>query len=174
MCGMIGVTVGETVYKAEFYLEGFLRGSDLWPYEKIINLWRSNMAQWIIPCNPELYDVFGAFKKLKCIDWRQSNHSIAENDDVYIYVGKPIAAIMFKCKVNRANYENGQIDDSEFILNGELHENYGNYMELELLEEYEQSKFPIEVLKANGMRGRIQGPRHVNELATLLNSGACN
>lgn len=132
------------------------------------------MAQWIIPCNIELYDVIGAFQKLKCIDWKQSNHSISENDVVYIYVGKPISAIKYKCRVNKANYEKASIDDSEFVINGEVYENYGNYMELELLEEYDQSNFSIEVLKANGLRGRIQGPRRVNELATLLNSSVTN
>lgn len=132
------------------------------------------MAQWIIPCNIALYDVIGAFKKLKCIDWKQSNRSISENDDVFIYVGKPISAIKYRCRVNRANYQEASIDDSEFVIKGEVYENYGNYMELELLEEYEQSRFSIEVLQANGLRGRIQGPRHVNELKTLLNSDADN
>ncbi len=135
---------------------------------------KSNIAQWIIPCNIELYDIFGAFKKLKCIDWKQSNHSIVENDEVYIYVGKPIAAIMYKCKVNKANLEEADIDDAEFVINGEEYENYGNYMELELLEEYEQSRFSIEALKANGLHGGIQGPRHVNELAEFLNSNDGN
>lgn len=128
------------------------------------------MEQWIIPCNIKYYDVIGAFRKLKCIDWKQSNPSILSGDEVFIYVGKPISSILYKCKVNRANYSSAQIDDFEFVLNGETYQNYGNYMELELIEEYEDSRFNIDVLRANGMRGIIQGPRRVNELATLLNS----
>lgn len=33
------------------------------------------MQQWIIPCNINLYHVISAFKKLRCIDWKQSNDS---------------------------------------------------------------------------------------------------
>ncbi|EEQ58937.1 hypothetical protein CBFG_02647 [Clostridiales bacterium 1_7_47FAA] len=127
------------------------------------------MVQWIIPCNISLYDVIGAFKKLRCIEWKQSNHSISVEDEVFIYVGKPVSSILYKCKVNRANFSNTEIDDSEFVLDGETYQNYGNYMELELIEEYEPSRFHVDVLTANGMRGRIQGPRRVNELETFLN-----
>ena len=127
------------------------------------------MQQWIIPCNINLYDVIGAFNKLNNIDWKQSNRSILEGDEVFIYVGKPICSILFKCKVNRSNYNETQIDDSEFILHGESYENYGNYMELELVEKYESSRFYIDILVSNGLKGRIQGPRRVNELENLLN-----
>lgn len=92
------------------------------------------MQQWIIPCNIKLYDVIGAFNKLKCLDWKQSNSSISSGDEVFIYVGKPICSILFKCTVNRSNYSEAKIDDSEFILHGDTYENYGNYMKLELLE----------------------------------------
>ena len=30
------------------------------------------METWIIPCNIKYYDVFGAFRTLKRIEWRQS------------------------------------------------------------------------------------------------------
>lgn len=127
------------------------------------------MQQWIIPCNIKLYDVIGAFNKLKCLDWKQSNRSISPGDEVFIYVGKPICSILFKCKVNRSNYSEAQIDDSEFILHGDTYENYGNYMELEVLEKYNVSRFHKDVLVANGLKGNIQGPRRVNELESLLN-----
>jgi hypothetical protein len=29
------------------------------------------MEDWIIPCNPETYDLFGAFDSLQTVDWRQ-------------------------------------------------------------------------------------------------------
>lgn len=51
-----------------------------------------------------------------------------------IQVGKPISSILYKCKVNRVNYSESQIDDSAFVLDGETYQNYGNYMELEMLE----------------------------------------
>ena len=127
------------------------------------------MEQWIIPCNPKYYDVLNAFSVLKIIDWKQSNRSISIGDEVFIYVGKPVCAILYKCKVNDANYSIQKIDDSAFAINGEPYEHYGNYMELELLEKYDSTKFSFEVLSANGLKGRIQGPRRLNELTALLN-----
>lgn len=42
------------------------------------------MTEWIIPCNIKYYDVTGAFKKLKKLDWKQSNKNIETEDIVYI------------------------------------------------------------------------------------------
>lgn len=50
---------------------------------KIIE-WSGNMTEWIIPCNIKYYDVTGAFKKLKKLDWKQSNKNIETEDIVYI------------------------------------------------------------------------------------------
>ena len=58
---------------------------------------------------------------------------------------------------------------SAFVLNGETYQNYGNYMELEMLEEYDISRFCIDVLMVNGLKGRIQGARRVKELGAFLN-----
>ena len=127
------------------------------------------MEQWIIPCNVNFYDVVGVFEKLKCVDWKQSNPLISIGDEVFIYVSKPISAILYKCKVNKANMPEATIDDSAFVLNGEKYQNYGNYMELELLEKYDNSKFALDVLTEKGLKGRIQGPRRVKELKEFLN-----
>lgn len=120
------------------------------------------MTQWIIPCNIKYYDVEGAFNKLKVLDWKQSNKSILVGDEVFIYVGAPIKAIKYKCRVNKVNLTSVEIDDSEFVLNGDPYEHYGNHMELELLEEYEDTRYSLEVLRSKGLKGQIQGPRRAN------------
>ena len=122
------------------------------------------MERWIVPCNVKYYDVEGAFNKLKRLDWKQSNKSIEIGDEVYIYIGAPISAIKYKCKVNKVNLDYIEIDDSEFVLNGEPYEEYGNHMELELLEEFDNTKYSLEVLKAKGLKGNIQGPRRAKGL----------
>ena len=120
------------------------------------------MAQWIIPCNIKYYDVVGAFNKLKKLDWKQSNKSIQVGDEVFIYVGNPVKAVKYKCRVNKVNLTCIEIDDSEFVLNGDPYEQYGNHMELELIEEYEDTQYSLEVLRSKGLKGNIQGPRHAN------------
>ena len=120
------------------------------------------MGEWIIPCNLKYYNVVGAFNKLKKIDWKQSTPSIEVGDIVYIYVGKPVAAVKYKCKVNKVNLNDIEIDDSEFIIVGDNYVGYGNHMELELLESFDDNKWSISVLRENGLAGNIQGPRRNN------------
>lgn len=122
------------------------------------------MTEWIIPCNLKYYDVKGAFSKFKAIDWKQSAKNICVGDIVYIYVGKPISAIKYKCRVNKANLSKVEIDDSEFVINGENYENYGNHMELELIREYAGTELTRDMLVENGLKGNIQGPRRVDVL----------
>ena len=120
------------------------------------------MANWIIPCNLKYYDVLGAFGKLSRIDWKQSAKNIAVNDMVYIYVGRPIMAIKFKCRVNKINLTSIEIDDSEFVIIGDNYVNYGNHMELELITSYD-NELTLDKLVVHGLRGNIQGPRRVVE-----------
>lgn len=122
------------------------------------------MEQWIVACNLKYYDVFNAFKKLKRLDWKQSVKSIAVGDEVFIYVGIPIKAVKYKCRVNKINLCSAEIDDSEFVIDGEPYENYGNYMELELLETYDDNLYALNNLRKNGLKGNIQGPRHASGL----------
>ena len=122
------------------------------------------MTEWIIPCNLKYYDVKGAFSKFKAIDWKKSAKNICVGDIVYIYVGKPISAIKYKCRVNKTNLSKVEIDDSEFVINGENYENYGNHMELELIREYAGTELTRDMLVENGLKGTIQGPRRVDVL----------
>ncbi len=122
------------------------------------------MTEWIIPCNLKYYDVKGAFSKFKAIDWKQSAKNICVGDIVYIYVGKPISAIKYKCRVNKTNLSKVEIDDSEFVINGENYENYGNHMELELIREYADTELTRDMLVENGLKSNIQGPRRVDVL----------
>lgn len=117
------------------------------------------MQKWIIPCNIKYYNIIGAFEKLQRLDWKQSAKSIEVNDEIFIYVGAPIQAIKYRCKVNKVNLSNIEIDDSEFVVNGLPYEKYGNHMELELIETYDDKKYALEILKQKGLNGNIQEPR---------------
>lgn len=118
------------------------------------------MEQWIIPCNLNNYNVIGAFKKLKRLEWKQSN-KIEIGDEAFIYITAPIKAIRYKCKVNKVNldYAETEIDDSEFVPNELRDKIYSNYMELELVEEFDDTKYSLDVLRSKGLKGNMQGPR---------------
>ena len=128
------------------------------------------MTTWIIPCNVKYYDVVSAFECLHKLDWKQSSR-IEVGDEVYIYVGVPYKSIMFKCRANKVNLPSVEIDDSQFVIQGDNYINYGNYMELELIAKYSEGQLGLDRLNKNGLQGSIQGPRRADgALLRLLDS----
>ncbi len=122
---------------------------------------RVSMKYWIIPCNVKAYDVKGAFEKLDVLDWKQSNNlkSAMIGDIVLIYLSKPYSYIKYICEITDVNKPRVTIDDSDFIIKGDNYENYGNHMELRLISEIDDTMLTSSILKLNGMKGNIQGPR---------------
>ena len=51
--------------------------------------------EWIVPANPKYYDIVHAFDDQKEIDWKQGA-GIKKGDTVYMYVGAPVSAILYK------------------------------------------------------------------------------
>ena len=54
--------------------------------------------EWIIPSNPKYYDIESAFDRTDVIEWKQGK-SIRTGDTVYMYVGAPVSAVLYKCSV---------------------------------------------------------------------------
>ncbi len=120
------------------------------------------MTEWIIPCNPNLYRVEEAFTALKTLNWKQTSPKMEIGDIVYIYVSKPVQAIRYKCQVTKVNLSEIEIDDSDFVINGDSYEKHPTHMELVLIRKY-SDELIMDTLSAYGVKGRIQGPRRVNE-----------
>lgn len=117
------------------------------------------MTEWIIPCNPGVYDVIGAFNALDMIDWKQSTN-IDVDDIVYIYVAKPVSAIRFKCVVQKVNMEDLEIDAIDYVIDDPEYADYGRYMQLQLVEKYDTPKLSYYQLQLNGLK-TVQGPSMV-------------
>ena len=118
-----------------------------------------NNSNWLIPANPNYFDLKEAFDKNRIILWKQSSN-IHVGDIVYIYVAKPVSSIKYKCKVKEVNipYEFSNKDVS-----------MKRVMKIELLKEYDDNSFNFELLKKYQINA-IRGPRSINdELIKLLN-----
>ena len=127
------------------------------------------MAEWLIPCNMRIYDVCNAFNELKAIDWKQSSN-IKCGDIVYIYVGKHISAVMYKCYVNKTDKPEVEIDDSKYVIDGTNYTNYGRYMELEVLEKYGETLLTYKNIFENG-ETQVRGPHIISaELSKYIDS----
>ena len=92
--------------------------------------------EWIIPSNPKYYDVIGAFKASDVIDWKQGR-GILRGDTVYLYVGAPVSAILYKCKVLETDIPYDYADKNLTIT---------ALMKIKLLKQYEPDEFTFERL----------------------------
>ncbi len=59
-------------------------------------------AFWITPANPKYYDVDAAFRRSPELTWRQ-HRDIRPGDYVFIYMGAPVSAIRYLCRVLEAD-----------------------------------------------------------------------
>lgn len=111
---------------------------------------------WIIPCNPDKYDIVGAFNELDEIEWSQSQTNIAVGDTVYVYVAGDYHAIMYKCEVTGANLKGNRSDeDVKFYSSLKKSPNI-EYMKLKMIDKYDSSKYPLSELKEHGLKS-VQG-----------------
>lgn len=110
---------------------------------------------WIIPCNPQYYDIVGAFDKYNIIEWNQTNN-VSIGDTVYIYVGEKFKSIMFKCEVVGADLHGNRSDEDNEFYKDLTKDPDVRYMRLKLLEKYPVHKYPLKELKENGLAS-VQG-----------------
>ena len=128
------------------------------------------MASWIIPCNPKYYDVFGAFRTLNTVDWRQTAISIEPGDIVYIYTGRPVQAITHKCIAVAVDIPFEDVNDSDVEFNIVTVDNpeplkpHDRYMRLKLIREYDLHVLSYSKLVEKGLKGSIQGQRHTGDI----------
>lgn len=122
--------------------------------EEIMNLiiksheYTETSNTWIVPANYKYYDIINCFNDTDTILWKQSNN-IMVNDIVFLYVGTPVSAILYKCQVLRINipYE---YKDSNLSMK--------KVMEIKLLKRYDKDEFTFNKLNEYGVKA-IRGPR---------------
>ncbi|MCR5120017.1 MAG: MmcQ/YjbR family DNA-binding protein [Lachnospiraceae bacterium] len=115
--------------------------------------------EWIIPSNPKYYDVIHAFDNTDEIDWKQGA-GIKTGDTVFLYVGSPISAILYKCKVTKTDIPYHYEDENLTIK---------ALMKIKLLKRYKPDQFTFEVLKEEYGIFAIRGPRGItNSLSEAL------
>ncbi len=108
--------------------------------------------KWLIPANPKYYDIIGAFERSEVIDWKQSSN-ILPGDIVYMYVGSPHSAILFKCEVLETDIPYDYADENLTIR---------KLMKIRLLRRYEPDRFSFAVLNSHGVKA-VRGPRGIPE-----------
>ena len=115
--------------------------------------------EWIIPSNPKYYDIVHAFDDKDEIDWKQGA-GIKTGDTVYLYVGSPVSAILYKCKVTETDIPYDYRDENLIIK---------SLMKIKLLKRYKPEAFTFDVLKEEYGIYAVRGPRGIpNSLSSAL------
>ena len=107
--------------------------------------------EWIVPANPKYYDIVHAFDEKKEIDWKQGA-GIKKGDTVFLYVGAPVSAILYRCKVTETeipyNYQDGNLTIKAL-------------MKIRLQKRYQPDRFPFDILKSEYGIYAVRGPRGI-------------
>ena len=116
--------------------------------------------EWIIPSNPKYYDSIHAFDHTDEINWKQGR-GIKEGDVVYMYIGAPVSAIVYKCIVTKTDIPWEYTKDRLSIF---------SLMKIRLLKRYDPEWFTFERLGAEYDIHAVRGPRGIpRKLSEALN-----
>ena len=107
--------------------------------------------EWVIPSNPKYYDIVHAFDHENVIDWKQGS-GINKGDTVYMYVGAPVSAILFKCKVIETDIP-CQFQNKNLTIKA--------LMKIRLQKRYPTDRFTFDTLKKEYGIYAVRGPRGI-------------
>jgi len=107
--------------------------------------------EWIIPANPKYYDIEKAFENADEIDWKQGR-DIKKGDTIFIYVGSPVSAILYKCVVTKTDIP-FRYDDGNVKMN--------SLMKIRLQKKYEPDRFTFSVLNDEFGIYAVRGTRGI-------------
>ena len=109
--------------------------------------------EWLVPANPRYFDIEHAFDAAKEINWKQGS-GIKKGDTVFMYVGAPVSAILYKCKV---------VDTDIPYHNKRKDLNITKLMRIRLMKRYLPTRFPFDKLKSEYGIFTVRGPRGIPE-----------
>lgn len=107
--------------------------------------------EWIVPSNPKYYDIEHAFDGRDTIEWKQGK-GIKAGDTVFMYVGAPVSAILYKCEVTQVNIPFNYFGESL---------NIKGLMRIRLQKRYAPDRFTFDVLKSEYGVFAVRGPRGI-------------
>lgn len=115
---------------------------------------------WLVPCNPEKYDIYSAVRKSPIIYWRQ-RVSFEIGDTIYVYLSRGVSEIRYKAIVTDINIDSRTIND-EFWNDPKEVNKVSKKAELKFIKTFNTGLLSYKNLKRNGLKCTIQGPIKLN------------
>ena len=113
-------------------------------------------TEWLVPCNPEKYDIENAVLNLKEMYWRK-NASYSVGDIMYIYVSKGTGEVRYKYEVEELNVQIPETLDNYWLDREEEAKNPAR-VRVKLLKRYPDGAITLSDLREHGLKSTIQGP----------------
>lgn len=107
--------------------------------------------EWLIPSNPKYYDSVHAFDHTDEIRWKQGK-GIKTGDTVFLYVGAPVSAILYRCRVTETEIP-WHFEREGLTIR--------SLMGIRLERRYDPADFPFERLGREFGIFAVRGPRGV-------------
>ena len=113
---------------------------------------RKKTQEWIIPANPKYFDICSHFDSQDINNWKQGA-GVKKGDIVYMYVGAPNSALMYKCQV---------LDTDIPYETKNKHVKLNAVMKLKVLNRLGKNSIPFSRMKELGVTA-VRGPRYMTE-----------
>ena len=107
---------------------------------------------WLIPANPNYYDVIHCFDGTDEIIWKQST-DVHVGDIVYLYVASPYSKIYYQCKVREVDIPYSYVDKNVRMQ---------RVMRIQLIRRLEHKNYDFTYLNGLGIQS-IRGPRKISQ-----------
>lgn len=125
------------------------------------------MTHWIIPSNDSMFRICDAIQaRHSLIDWR-AHYKYNVGDIVYIYKTRPYCCISYKMFVIKMGFTHDESFDKEKFWTDKQAYKEGQpglkYVRLKLIEQIEDNKINLAMLKAHGLKGNLQGARRLSD-----------
>lgn len=111
---------------------------------------RALPKEWIVPANPNYYDLETHFAESEMIQWKQTSNVIV-GDLIYLYVAAPVSAILYQCRAVEVDIPYRYDDE---------HLRMRRVMKLQLLHRFSEDQLTMEKLREHGVFA-VRGPRGV-------------
>lgn len=130
------------------------------------------MENWIVPCNVKFFDIVNHFQKNDMVAWVRTS-AIRKDDIVFLYLGAPYSQIKYKCKVEEEDIPEADVL-SKYSYAVRPSDKYDlkkkKYVLLKKIEEFDDGKFDLNSLRANGL-GQVQKQARVDRRLLMFLEG---
>ena len=140
-------------YWISIVLDDTLKDEEIMDKVAKSHIYTETINEWIMPANTKYFDIVGYMEKVRPILWKQPNDKVNVGDFVYIYIGQPYSALMYKCIVKKNNLE------ATYAASKRKNQ---KEMEIEIVEKYDKNKYTFKRLNKLGIKA-IRGPRTITE-----------